>query len=344
MLPHIDVPDLFAALRELLMQIPRGRVTTYGDLARALGNVKAARWVATCLLDPAWSGELQTHRVVRRDGALGEFVTRHSADKARLLKSEGVDVKNRTVDLARFGIHEFISSRPLEKLAHFQDSLLAHLKLEAPAAIPEFVAGVDVSYAGKEGAGPVRGVAAYALVHVKTGELVWSYTVEQPVNFPYIPGFLAFRELPILLELLNQVRRDDRMAEVLIVDGNGALHERQAGIASHLGVAGDIATIGVGKSLLCGKVKLDGMRKGDVRAVILNGLPVAQALKTSPRGRPIFISPGHLVDLTFAVELAKRLIHGNRVPAPIHHAHAISRTAVQQQSPRRNSRVTNALR
>src|SRR4029079_9550363 len=104
-------------------------------------------------------------------------------------------------------------------------------------------------------------------------------------------------ELRLLLELLQQVEAYDRMAEVLLVDGNGILHQRSAGIASHLGVQAGVPTIGIGKSLLCGTVDLKDQRRGELRPVLYEQRSVAQALKTSERGRPIYISPGHLVDL-----------------------------------------------
>ncbi|HTI52039.1 MAG TPA: endonuclease V, partial [Planctomycetaceae bacterium] len=158
---------------------------------------------------------------------------------------------------------------------------------------------------------------------------VWSKTVEQTVHFPYIPGFLAFRELPILLELIAEVRRSDRLADVALVDGNGILHQRHAGIASHLGIAAGLATIGIGKSLLCGSVQNTAASAGNARPVIYQGKTVAYALQTRPTGKPIFVSPGQRVDLEFAVELTRRLIRAHRVPEPIFYAHTISRQAIQ---------------
>ena len=81
-----------------------------------------------------------------------------------------------------------------------------------------------------------EGIAAYALVETASGQLVWSTTVRRRVVFPYITTYLSFREIPILLDLLDEVRSAGRMAEVLLVDGSGILHHRHAGIASHLGV------------------------------------------------------------------------------------------------------------
>lgn len=312
----------------LLQQVPAGRVTTYGALARALGNVKAARWVATFLLDREVPARLNPHRVVMRDGKLGDYFTGDSQEKAGRLEAEGIVVHEGQVDLSRFGIDGFASSRPLEQLEKLQTELQSQLSLSAPAHIPRLAGGVDVSYASGRAVAPVAGVAAYALVDVESGELEWSMTLRRPVCFPYIPNFLSFRELPLLLELLDEVREQGKLADVVFVDGNGILHERRAGIASHLGVAAGIPTIGIGKSLLCGSVDLAGMQPREARPVSYDGRTVAMALKPTTGGRPILVSPGHRTDVPFALDLATRLLCGHRVPEPIFHAHAISRREV----------------
>lgn len=272
-----DLPDLYSALHELLAQVPRGRVTTYGDLAEALGTIKAARWVATYLLHPGGPADLPRHRVVSRSGAIGKFRTGRPDENARRLLAEGIVVNDETVDVERYGFCEFIALRPLEKMFGIQEELATKIRLRPLPSPIEFAAGVDVSYAGSAAAGPVTGVAAYAMFHVASGELVWIETIRRQVDFPYIPGLLAFRELPILLELLRQVRADDRMADVILVDGNGILHQRSAGIASHLGVLAGVPTIGVGKSLLCGTVDLKDLRQGELRPVHYQNRCVAQA-------------------------------------------------------------------
>jgi deoxyribonuclease V len=125
---------------------------------------------------------------------------------------------------------------------------------------------------------------------------------------------------------LGKPQRQHRIARLLQY-GNGILHHRHAGIATHLGIAAELATIGIGKSLLCGSVDLDELDAGDARPVIHRGEPVACAIRSTPRHRPIFVSPGNRVDLPYAVDLTRRLMRDHRVPEPIFHAHAISRAA-----------------
>lgn len=326
---HSRIPDLFAALHTLLAQVPVGRVTTYGALGAALGAVSAARWVASYLLDPAAPANLPRHRVLLKNGSLGSFWTGNPDDKRKLLAEEGVPIVDDVVDLTQYGIMEFQGPQPLLELTEMQSNLMKKLRLVTPARFPESVGGVDVSYLSTSEGGPVEGIAAYARVDVATGELLWSQTLRGEIRFPYIPGFLSFRELPLHLALLDDVRRQGELADVVFVDGNGVLHYRSAGIATHLGIAADTPTIGIGKTLLCGTVDLAEMGAGETRPVCLNDDVVAMALQPRATGRPIFVSPGHRVDLPFAIDLTQKLLQGGRVPVPIKQADAISRAAVR---------------
>lgn len=318
------IPDLAGELRELIAQVPAGRVTTCGALAEALGNPIAARWVGQFTLDHDHTAGCPCHRVVRAEGLLGPYIDDEQKIKARRLSAEGIDVRGGTVDLERYGFDRFVSDRPLEELRRVQDALPDKVRLRPRRRIPKLVGGVDVSYPS---AG--EGVAAYALVETDSGRLVWSKTVRRRVTFPYITSYLAFRELPILLDLLDAARRAGRLSQVLLVDGSGILHQRHAGVAAHLGVVASLPTIGVTKKLLCGQVELEGMEPGQARPVVYKGRLIGVALRSSPRSRrPIFISPGHLLDVAFALRLVRRLLAGRRLPEPLHWADRLSRKGV----------------
>ncbi len=206
-------PDLVGALRDLLAQITRGRVTTCGDLADALGNRIAARWVGHFALHHAHDAACPCHRVLRAGGQLGPYIAGSTAAKARMLADEGVAVRQGVVDLERFGVRSFASDRPLERLRKVQEAVQLRVSLRPRRRMPKLVGGVDVAYPS-----PGVGVAAYALVETATGRLAWSTTVRRPVTFPYISTYLSFREIPILLEMLEMVRAAGRMAEVLLVE------------------------------------------------------------------------------------------------------------------------------
>lgn len=322
------VPNLTRCLWHLLSQVPAGRVTTCGDLADALGNKVAATWVGYFSLHHDHTANCPCHRIIRAGGMLGPFITTIE-EKTQRLADEGVSIREGMVDLEQFRFRDFISDRPLEHLRQVQEEIQARIVVqpfaaagEADSAVPDLVGGVDVAYPNTG-----EGVAAYALVETATGRLVWSTTVRRPVVFPYISTYLSFREIPILLDLLAEVQSAGRLADVVMVDGSGILHHRRAGIASHLGVVASIPTIGVTKKLLCGNVNIDGMTPGESRPVVHEDYPIGIALRpTAGSRRPIFISPGHRVDVPFCERLVRQLLTGHRLPEPIYWADRLSKT------------------
>jgi deoxyribonuclease V len=226
-----------------------------------------------------------------------------------------------TVDLERYGCGDFTGDRPLAELADHQDRVAAKVSLRPARKVPPQIGGVDVSYVS-----PQEGVAAYALVEVATGELLWSTSIRRAVRFPYISSYLTFRELPLLVELLDEVRDRDRIAPVILVDGTGVLHPRRAGIASHLGVVTGLPTIGVTKKLLCGQVDIAGLRPLESRPVVLGDRVVGVAIRpTSGSRRPLFISPGSGLNLTSAEAIVRAVLCGRRLPSPLYWADSLSR-------------------
>ncbi len=320
------VPDLAADLRRLLAQVPAGKVTTYGHLAEALGNPVAARWVGHFMMHHEHNEACACHRVVRSTGQLGNYVAGDTEEKQRRLLAEGIAVRAGTVDLQRYGFRAFRSARPLDRLRRIQEQMARQIRLCARSRMPQLVGGVDLSYASNDVA-----VAAYALVELATGELVWHTTVAHPVRFPYITSYLAFRELPVLLRLIDTVRGAGRLSPVVLVDGSGVLHPRRAGIASHLGVVARIPTIGVTKTLLCGRVDLENLKPLQGRPVVYQQQIVGVALRsTSGSRRPLFVSPGHRANLAFAECLVRELLRGHRLPEPLYWADRMSREAVRR--------------
>ena len=320
---RVTAQNLSDCLRRLLAQVPPGQVTTCGDLADALGNRIAATWVGHFSLHHEHDEACRCHRILRAGGALGPFIAGGIDEKIERLRAEGVVVNDETVDLEQFAFQNFISDRPLEQLRKIQEEIQSRIVLRQRKNIPEFVGGVDVAYPR-----PEIGSAAYALVETATGQLVWSTTVERPVRFPYISTYLAFRELPILLDLLGEVRTAGKMADVVLVDGSGVLHHRQAGVASHLGVAASLPTIGVTKKLLCGTVDIEAMTPGESRPVFLDTETEqigAAICPTSGSRRPIYVSPGHEVDAAFSERLVLALLRNHRLPEPLYWADRLSR-------------------
>lgn len=313
-------PDLERALRRLIGQIPRGRAATCGALARALGDVAASRWIGKFLRDHRHDESCVCHRVVLAGGELGGYITGDVAAKAARLRAEGVAFAGERVDASTALFDAFRSDRPLERLARQQTALLERLCMEDEPQPAQLVGGVDVSYADDEG------VAAYSLVALDSGERLWTTTLRRRVAFPYITSYLAYRELPLLLALLDVVRREDRLADVVLVDGSGILHPRGAGVASQLGIVADIPTIGVTKKLLCGRVDLKNMTPGEVRPITIDHRQAGVAIRHRPTSpRPLFVSPGHRISVDSATNITRRLLLGRALPEPIYWSDRLSR-------------------
>lgn len=338
----LSPPDLYVALADLLAQLPAGKVTTYGTLAAALGDRVAARWVGQTLLRDNRAANWPTHRVVRAEGILGGFRDDNIDEKVRCLEQDGVQVLDGRIDLDRFGMSDFQSNAPLATLREHQESLRRRLATESsPTEAVTLVAGVDVSYrTTSQGS---EAVAAYALIDV-TSELderrepVWSHVVRQPVTFPYITSYLAFRELPVLLTLLEAVEKQAPKPDVIMVDGSGILHPRRMGIASMLGVLTDHPTIGVTKKRLLGR-EVRAQDPSEDRVV--GQLELAQVVEEDevlgwaiwPRSgtrRPLYVSPGHRIDHVTSRDVTVRTLGSGRLPEPIYWADRLSRAVAKE--------------
>ncbi|MCX8037328.1 MAG: deoxyribonuclease V [Candidatus Sumerlaeia bacterium] len=187
------------------------------------------------------------------------------------------------------------------------------------------IAGCDVSLRkSRKAADGAACIAVFSFPELVRLEMA---VVRGRVEFPYIPGFLSFRELPLLSEAFAQLRQ---RPDLLILDGQGLAHPRRFGLACHAGVALDIPTIGCAKSLLCGEWKPFALRRGNRSPLMLDGEKVGYAVCTRDGVKPLFVSPGHRVSRDTAVEIVLRCATRYRVPEPIRCAHAESRRAVGQ--------------
>ena len=309
-LPNFDLP---AEVLQLLSQIPRGQVTTYGDLARALGDDKtrSARWLGEYLHHHSHHRDCMCHRVIRASGEIGLHVSGDPHVKMKLLAREGISVSaSGKVDLSHL-FTQFQSRRPLEQLRSFQKSLRQDLRQTPLTQFPETFGAVDVAYR-EDG----TACGAYLLLDAKTLQVRQELTVKMPVSFPYIPGYLTFRELPVMLELCERARTAGLLGDVIFCDGNGQLHPWRAGIATCLGVLLDHPTLGVGKSLLCGSVRAEDADPA-VQSVYDGEEMLARVIRLSANAKPVYISVGHRITLDQASRMAQKSFAAHRVPEPI---------------------------
>ncbi|MCX7838726.1 MAG: deoxyribonuclease V [Anaerolineae bacterium] len=181
-----------------------------------------------------------------------------------------------------------------------------------------WVAGVDVGFEG-----PANETARAAVVVLQFPELipVESAIARLPVTFPYVPGLLAFREIPVVLNAFEQIRHEP---DVIIVDGHGRAHPRRLGIASHLGVLLDRVTIGCAKSILCGHAAEPPNRFGAWTPLLDGDEPIGAAVRTRVNTTPVYVSVGHRISLTRAIEIVLQCCKGYRLPETTRYAHRVA--------------------
>lgn len=151
--------------------------------------------------------------------------------------------------------------------------------------------------------------------------LIETSHVVAPIEFPYIPGLLSFREVPPLLETYRKLQVPP---EVLLCDGQGIAHPRRFGLACHLGLCLDIPTIGCAKKLLCGNHDHLEPRRGCSTPLCLGDEAVGWVFCSRDGVKPIYISPGHLSDLESSKELIHRCLGRFRIPEPLRMAHNLA--------------------
>jgi deoxyribonuclease V len=288
-------------------QIPKGMVSTYGGIAKALGDVRASRAVGTVLAKNPRPFVVPCHRVVYGDGRTGWYGgIRNGADrKLELLRAEGVKVVDgRVEDFERVHFSKFRIPSILKDLAREQERLQALVIERDDFSGPEFIAGLDVAYEG------TIGHASMVKIRLSDLKVVDEADFSAEARFPYIPSYLSYRELPLLRHLIHN---DE--GTIYLIDGQGQLHPRGFGIACHVGVCLDVPTIGAAKSLLQGNVEGEG-HKAPIR---LNGRLLGCQLHPEGRART-YVSVGHRVSLKTATEICNGLMVRG-VPEPLRLAH-----------------------
>jgi deoxyribonuclease V len=179
---------------------------------------------------------------------------------------------------------------------------------------PRFVAGIDLSVDRIRG----RGRAAVVVLSCPALELVEVKTVEGPLTWPYVPGFLSFREMPLILAACNLIQT---APDLVLVDGHGIAHPRRFGIASHLGLFLDAPTVGCAKSLLCGTHGFLGLDRGGTADIIDRDELVGAAVRTRTGVKPVYVSIGHKCGFADAVESVLHCTGRYRLPEPTRLAH-----------------------
>ncbi len=171
----------------------------------------------------------------------------------------------------------------------------------------QYVAGVDMGF---EAEGTISR-AALAVLSFPDLKLLEYAIARRPTSFPYVPGFLSFREIPAVLDALEKI---NIIPDLILCDGQGIAHPRRFGIASHLGLILDMPTIGVAKSLLIGKHQEVPEEKGSWQPLLNRGETIGAVLRTRTGTKPVYVSSGHRISLTTAIDYVLRCTPKYRLP------------------------------
>ena len=204
---------------------------------------------------------------------------------------------------------------PREAIA-VQQQLRTHVRLEPLSREIKTIGGADISF-NKFSETIYTGIVVLNLPDLQIVEQVGLQTISK---FPYVPGLLSFREAPSLLEAWEQLKLKP---DALMLDGQGIAHPRRLGIASHVGLWLNIPTLGCAKSILVGRHEAVAPEAGSQIPLVDRGELVGVALRTKQNVAPVFISAGHLLDLSDAVSLTLRATTKYRQPEPTRQAHLL---------------------
>ena len=175
------------------------------------------------------------------------------------------------------------------------------------------MAGADIAIGKRSGNG-YGVVVVYAFPSL---ELVEVQRATRKLRFPYVPGFLSFREIPVLAACLRKVKTP---FDALICDGQGIAHPRGLGLASHIGLMLDMPTIGCAKSRLIGEHEAVGSKRGEFTSLAIGRRRVGSVLRTQDGIKPLYVSPGHRVDQAGARRLVLACAARYRLPEPTRRA------------------------
>ncbi len=205
----------------------------------------------------------------------------------------------------------------LQQAVELQREMAARVVEQDQFPALHYVGGVDVGFEQER---TVSRAAAVVLSFPEL-ELVEFAVARRPVTFPYIPGLLAFREAPVIIDALEKLRHQP---DLIIVDGHGRAHPRRFGIASMLGVLLETAAIGCAKSILVGKADVPENRVGAWTRLVDRGEVIGAAVRTKLNVKPVYVSIGDKVTLDTAIDIVLKCTTRYRVPETTRYAHRVA--------------------
>lgn len=209
----------------------------------------------------------------------------------------------------------------IEHLKLNQIKLARKVRLQKIKKPVKYIAGADVAVTSKYLVGCI------VILKYPDLELIECVKATTPNKIPYVPGFLSYREIPVLIKCYKKIKRKP---DLMLVDGQGIAHPRSLGIASHLGLLLDTPTIGCAKSRLCGEFVKPRETRGSSESLKIGDKTVGLVIRTRDKTKPLFVSPGHLVDIEDCRRYILSSVCRYRIPKPIRFAHMTAGTEARR--------------
>lgn len=214
-----------------------------------------------------------------------------------------------------------ITPKNIKEAREIQRRLARKVKIIPLNKRPAYIAGVDAAFSGKN-------IIAAACLFTYPGLLPVEETCAvADTPFPYVPGFLSFREGPAVIEAIHRLKIKPGL---VLFDGQGIAHPTGMGIASHIGALLDIPSIGCAKSRLVGDYREPGEKKGRYTGLYYKCRKVGVVLRTRDNVKPLFVSPGHLTDIRNSIDIVLGCTGRYRIPEPLRHADTLSKKAKRE--------------
>jgi deoxyribonuclease V len=199
---------------------------------------------------------------------------------------------------------------PIKQAAELQVELSERIRVSGPPGSIKNIAAADIAYTRDEGTA-LCAVAVFSYPELRLQNIAFA---QGRITFPYIPGFLSFREGPLII---NTFMKLDNLPDAIIADGHGIAHPRRFGLASYIGLELDIPCIGCAKSFLYGSYEEPSVKKGSTSILYdENYNPVGIVLRSRENVRPVFVSPGHLAGIHESAEIIMNCVRQYRIPEP----------------------------
>jgi deoxyribonuclease V len=212
----------------------------------------------------------------------------------------------------------------VEEAIQIQEVLKDRIILKKTFSRVRTIGGGDVAYS-KNGNLLFGAVVVLSFPNM---EILDMATADGQIPFPYIPTLLTFPEGPILIKTFQRLKIKP---DVMIFDGQGIAHPRRMGLASHMGLWLNLPSIGCAKTALLDEFISPGPSKGSYEWIRREGKKVGAVLRTKEKVKPLFVSPGHRIDLLTSIQLLLESCRRFRIPEPLRKAHQATRL-IQNQS------------